>query len=133
MKKFKLLLFFLIVIFLGLVGYQNQGFFMAKSPLDINLFFQKYYVPSLPYVFYFGLFFLVGLLLAYISGFSKRLKDKKTIKELNNSLDSHLATLSNLKQELDTLKGPAANDETIVLEQPDTTQEEPAESEKTIN
>ena len=101
MKKFKLVLWIIILAFLGLFFYQNKDFFMSKHVLSLEVpFFQLYHFPELPNAVLFVAFLLLGLLIAYFFSLLERFKANKTIKNLSATVDSHLEMISSLKSEL---------------------------------
>jgi uncharacterized integral membrane protein len=117
MKKATLILWVIIFGFIALVIFQNQTFFMARNSLHLNLWVVNDYLsPELPNAVLVLVFFFSGLIIAYLFSFSARFKAKRTIKKLNASIASHLNELSELKREVDALKGV----ETPVDEQADT-------------
>jgi len=64
------------------------------------------------------LFFLTGVVIAYLFSLSARLKARRTIKKLNTTIASHNAEVAGLRRELDSLKGietPADTDDTQKL------------------
>ena len=123
MRKFKLLLLLVILVLVGLVGYQNQDFFLEKHIIKVNLI-EDYQTPEIHTGLYLIGFFLVGLLISYFSAASLTRKKKRTflqgqittthkksIKKLNVKINAHLETISELKNELGSLKygGAARN------------------------
>ncbi|UCD79386.1 MAG: LapA family protein [Desulfobacterales bacterium] len=106
MKKATLIIWVIIFGFIALVIFQNQTFFLSKQTLRINLgVFEEYHSPELPIAILVLIFFFVGLLIAYLFSFSARFKAKRTIKKLNATITSQNGELSELKRELNTLKG----------------------------
>ncbi len=113
MKKATLIIWLIIFGFIALVIFQNQAFFMTKHSLRLNLgVMAEYHTPELPIAVVFILFFLAGLVVAYLFNFSNRFRARRTAKKLQAALASHKDEASDLKRELDTLKGletPAAD------------------------
>ena len=106
MKKATLIVWVIIFGFIALVIFQNQKFFLARQSLYLNLgIFAPYNSPELPNALIFLLFFCAGLLIAYLFGLSARFKAKRNIKRLNATIAAHLAELSKLRSEINTLKG----------------------------
>ncbi len=103
MRKFKLLLLLVILVLVGLVGYQNQDFFLEKQIIKVNLI-EDYQTPEIHTGLYLIGFFLVGLLISYFSSLLIRFRAKKSIKKLNVKINAHLETISELKNELGSLK-----------------------------
>ena len=106
MKKATLIIWVIIFGFIALVIFQNQAFFLAKQSLRINLgIFEERHSPELPNAIVVLLFFFAGLLIAYLFSISARFKAKRTIKKLKATITSHNDELSDLKREINTLKG----------------------------
>ena len=115
MKKATLIIWVIIFGFIALVIFQNQAFFLAKQTLRINLgVFAEYHSPELPNAILALIFFFAGLLIAYLFSISARFKAKRTIKKLNATITAHNSELSDLKREIDKLKGiePPVEDQT---------------------
>jgi uncharacterized integral membrane protein len=106
MKKATLIIWVIIFGFIALVIFQNQTFFLAKQSLRINLgVFTEYHSPELPNAILSLIFFFAGLLIAYLFSFPARFKAKRTIKKLNATISDHNGELSELRREINTLKG----------------------------
>ena len=105
MKKATLIIWAIIFVFIALVIFQNQTFFMTKHSLRLNLgFINEYHTPELPIAVVFIFFFFSGLVIAYLFNFSTRFKARRTVKKLNATITSHQDEVAELKHELDTLK-----------------------------
>ena len=85
MKKFKLLLWLIVLGLIALVVYQNKGFLMQTQEVEVNLWIQHYNVELNIGVILLGLF-LAGLLISYFFSLAHRFKTRKTIKKLNEEL-----------------------------------------------
>ena len=108
MKKFKIALGVIIVGFFAIIFLSNKDYFMAKQGLEIDLLVgDPYHLKELPNAFYFLIFFLVGFLIAYFTSLFERFKSKKKIKTLNAAATDQLKEISELKKEVESLKGPA--------------------------
>lgn len=106
MKKATMIIWVIIFGFIALVIFQNQAFFLAKQTLRLNLgVFEEYHSPELPNAILSLIFFFAGLLIAYLFSFPARFKAKRTIKKLNATLSAHNGELSELRREINTLKG----------------------------
>jgi len=95
------------VIFIGLLAllvHQNQGFFLARQSLGLNLYFKNFTLPEAANIFLFLICFLAGLLFAVYFIFFDRFKLKKTNKTLNTTINTHLEKISSLEKELETFK-----------------------------
>jgi len=106
MKKATLIIWLIIFGFIALVIFQNKTFFLARQTLHLNLgFVEPYNSPELPNAIVFLVFFFAGLLIAYLFGLSARFKAKRNIKRLNVTIAAHISELSQLRSEINTLKG----------------------------
>jgi uncharacterized integral membrane protein len=113
MKKIKIGLWIILLLFIGLFFYQNKDFFMVKHSLDYGIpFFEIQHAPALPIAILFLFTFLLGLLGAYFYGLADRFKSKKTIKNLNAAATSQLEEISELRKEVESLRGGASLKET---------------------
>jgi uncharacterized integral membrane protein len=99
MKKIKLGFWLIIVVFLVLILYQNQDFFRATRSLSLNLIIAQYYTPEIPIAVLFLAAFLAGLLIAYMFGLLAQFRAKKTIKNLNTTINSQIEMITSLKQQ----------------------------------
>ncbi len=106
MKKFKIALGVIIVGFFAIIFLSNKDYFMAKQGLNIDLIVgEPYHLKELPNAFFFLLFFLIGFLIAYFTSLFERFKSKKKIKTLNVAATDQLKEISELKKEVESLKG----------------------------
>ena len=132
MKKATLIIWVIILGFIALVIFQNQTFFMAKNSFRLNLgIFEEYLSPELPNAILLLIFFFSGVIIAYLFSFSARFKAKRTIKKLNINMASHINELSELKSEINQLKGletPVDNQADTVKLDMNTTQKSTDES-----
>ncbi len=110
MKKVKIAFWIILIGFFATIVYQNQEFFLAKQSLVINLLFQTYYMPETQNAVLCAAFFLLGFLIAYISGLTERFRSSKTIKGLNATNNTHREQAALLKKEVDMLKGNPVNE-----------------------
>jgi uncharacterized integral membrane protein len=119
MKKATLILWVIIFGVMALLIFQNKDFFLETQSLQVNLGVTgPHRTPELPIAILVLLFFLTGLLIAYLFSLSARLKARRTIKKLNTTIASHNAEVAGLKREIDSLKGietPADTDDTQKL------------------
>ncbi|MBC2713092.1 MAG: hypothetical protein HGJ94_19510 [Desulfosarcina sp.] len=104
MKKVKIAFWIVVFGFVGLVIFQNKGFFMSESRLVLNLGFFYYETPFLANAIFFVAFFLVGILISYFFGLFKHFKDAKTIKALKARDTILVETVSSLEKQLSTQK-----------------------------
>jgi len=119
MKKATLIIWAIIFGVIALLIFQNQVFFLTNQSLRVNLgVIEAYHTPELPIAVTFLLFFLAGIIIAYLFNISARFKAKRTIKKLNATIASHDADMAGLKGEIDSLKGinPPAEGDTSASE-----------------
>ncbi|MFO7713074.1 hypothetical protein [Desulfosarcina sp.] len=100
MKKVKIAFWIVVFGFVGLVIFQNKGFFMSESRLMLNLGFFRYETPFLANAIVFVAFFMVGILISYFLSLFKHFKDAKTIKTLKAKEASLVETVSALENKL---------------------------------
>ena len=106
MKKGTLIIWAIIFGCIALVIFQNQTFFMAKQSFRINPgIFKEYHSPELPNAVTGLIFFFCGLFIAYLFSLSMRFKANRKIKKLNATIASHNNELTDLRREINTLKG----------------------------
>ena len=143
MKKLKYAFWLLLVVFIGLLVYQNLAFFSTKQSLHINLGFYEKSTPELTIGAIIAVFVGIGVLITLMFYFASRydnFRSKKTIKELKNQLEESVGTMSQLKQEVALIKGdapaavePAPADQGdapgITVETPETETEDATEDE----
>lgn len=99
MKKIKLLLWLIILGLLGTLIYQNSEYFMTSVSLnfDLKIASWSWTIPELQNIAYFGICFLLGLIMAGLKGFVVSFKLSKEIKTKE-------AALTSLKEQVNTLK-----------------------------
>ncbi len=136
MKKATLFIWAIIFGVIALLVFQNQDFFLKNQALRVNLgVVNEYLTPELPIAILVLLFFLTGIVIAYLFNISARFKARRTIKKLNTTLASHNAELAGLRREINTLKGietPEDTDATQKLSS-DSLAESPAEQTGTFS
>ncbi|WDP89190.1 MAG: hypothetical protein HUN04_05380 [Desulfobacter sp.] len=106
MKIIKVLFFLIILGTLGTIGYQNQEYFLTNMGLhiDITIFkktFLQYTARELPNWAYWGICFVLGLLIASIRGMVKAFRLGREIKAKNLRIDKLKGEINTLKTELD--------------------------------
>ena len=106
MKKATLIIWAIIFGVIALVIFQNQDFFLTNQSLRINLgVMEEYHTPELPLAILVLIFFLAGIIIAYLFNISARFKARRTIKKLNTTIASHNAEVAVMRREIDSLKG----------------------------
>ena len=140
MKKIKLFLGFIILVFAGLVIYQNREYFFAVQALSLNLGVATWHwtAPPIQNIAYNGIFLVMGLVVAGFYALSIKFRSNRTIKALNTTIESHLEKIAVLKKDLEKfrndpynrqgvselekvldLDGESEKDEVIVIEKED--------------
>jgi len=107
MKKVKLIIWLLVLGFMALVIYQNEGYFLsAEQSLRLNLgVVPEYHSPQLPIVVYYLIFFCYGLLVTYFFGLPDRFRNRKAIKRLTAADAQREKAMTELNTELARIKG----------------------------
>jgi hypothetical protein len=106
MKKTALIIWAIIFGLIALVIFQNQTFFLAKQSLRINFgIIDAYHSPELPIAVLLIIFFLAGIVLAYLFNFPVRFRARQTIKKLNARIVARNEEMLELKREIQSLKG----------------------------
>jgi hypothetical protein len=107
MKKAKWVIWLLVLGFMGLVIFQNEGYLLnTEQSLRINLgVFPEYHSPQLPVVSFHLAFFLYGLIVAYCFGLPERFRNRKAIKRLTTADARREKAMADLNTELSRIKG----------------------------
>ncbi len=107
MKKVKLIVWLLVLGFMALVIFQNEDyFFNAEQSLRLNLWvFPEYHSPQLPTVFFYLVFFVYGLIVAYCFGLPERFRNRKAIKRLTTADTQREKAMAELNTQLARIKG----------------------------
>ncbi len=126
MKKATLIIWVIIFGVIALFIFQNQSFFLTNQSLRVNLgIIKEYHTPELPIAILVLLFFLVGVLIAYLFSLSARFKARRMIKKLNTTNASLKSDVEGLRREINSLKGieePAEEQTSELQSDTDTTQ-----------
>lgn len=110
MKKLKIVLWVIIIGFIGIIFFSNKEYLLAKQVLQIDLLYSDpFYIMALPNAVFFLVFFLTGFLIAYFISLSARFKSKKTIKNLNAAATSQLEEIAVLKKEVESLQSGSSD------------------------
>ncbi|MBF0113358.1 MAG: hypothetical protein HQK64_08910 [Desulfamplus sp.] len=112
MKKIKITLGLLVVVFVALVIYQNREYFLAKQALIFILVPEKFQwtAPEVQNVAFFGGCLAIGILIAGYLGLVSKFRSMKSIKQLNKTIVSQVETIESLKAELENFKAPSNPD-----------------------
>jgi uncharacterized integral membrane protein len=106
MKKATLIIWAIIFGVIALLIFQNQGFFLTNQSLQVNLgVMEAYHTPEMPIAILVLLFFLSGILIAFLFSLSARFKARRIIKKLNTNIGSLNAEVADLRREINSLKG----------------------------
>ena len=106
MQKIKLLLWLIILGLLGTLIYQNLDYFMTTVSLkfDLKVASWNWTIPELQNIAYFGICFLLGLIMAGLKGFVVSFKLSKEIKTKDVAITSLKEQVNTLKTELEVFQ-----------------------------
>jgi uncharacterized integral membrane protein len=106
MKTIKYLLWLIILVLLGILIYQNLDYFMTTTVLrfDLKVASWNWSLPELQNIAFFGICFLLGLILAGIKGFIVKFQLKKEVKTKDASITSLKEQVNTLKTELEVFR-----------------------------
>jgi hypothetical protein len=106
MKIIKTLFWLIILALLGTLVYQNQSYFLASPLLNFDLKVPgwSWTLPPLQNIAYFGICFVLGLILAGIKGLVTVFGLKRQIKKGNATITGLQKEIESLKTELDVFK-----------------------------
>jgi len=106
MKKIKYLLWLIILGLFGVLIYQNLEYFMTTQALkfDLKVASWNWTIPEIQNIAYFGICFLLGLILAYGKGFMIKLRLNKLIKTKDAVITSLNKQISTLKTDLEVFQ-----------------------------
>ncbi len=113
MKKVKLVILILILVFFGIIGYQNMGFLLVKHQFGLNLWFASYQTPEIQNGILLLVFFVAGLLLAFISTLRSRWQSRRTIKALTSEVTDSSEKITALERDVAELRAVPQNVETV--------------------
>jgi predicted membrane protein len=106
MKKVKIGFWVILILFIGLVIFQNQNFFFnTKHHLNINLLFDKFHTPDWNLGVFFLICFIAGVFVSLFFAFLGKIKTNKLIKSLKQTINSKQEEIDTLKNELTAIKG----------------------------
>ena len=106
MKQTKMVIWAIIIVFIGLIIFQNQEFFLSKQILHLNIgIVDVYESPQVFVAIVFLVFFIFGVIIEYLFSLPERFRTNKMLKKLkaiNTSLENEL---NGLKRDVAGLKG----------------------------
>jgi uncharacterized membrane protein YciS (DUF1049 family) len=109
MKKLKYVFWLLLIAFFGVIIYQNWYYVTTVNDnLKLNLFVYNKPIPPLTNGAIIAICVGVGVLITmlfYLASRYEVYRAKKTIKALRNSMEESKKSVSELKQEVELLKG----------------------------
>ena len=119
MKKATLIIWVIIFGIIALVIFQNQAFFLTNQSLRINLgIIDEYNTPEIPIAILLLFFFFSGIVIAYLFNIAPRYKANRTNKKLNAAVAAHNNEVTELKRELNSLKGEEVTEQIQSAESP---------------
>ncbi len=104
MKTIKFAIFIVIFIIIGIFIWDNGAFLLAKNRISLNLLIKTYSTPELPTGIILLISFFTGLLVAYVIALFERFRLNAEIKGLKYTIDSNLEKMSELKNEVISLR-----------------------------
>ena len=125
MKTIKYLLWLIILGLLGTLIYQNIDYFMTTIALkfDLKVASWNWTIPELQNIAFFGICFLLGVILVGVNGFFVKFGLKKEIKTKDAAIASLKGQINTLKTELEVFQhDPYIKkelEEKTIIEQPE--------------
>ncbi|MBF0200290.1 MAG: hypothetical protein HQK66_03070 [Desulfamplus sp.] len=119
MKKFKVFMVLLVVVFVALVIYQNREYFFTKQALSLNLGVEtwNWTAQEVENVYYYAGCVVIGLLIAAYFALISKFRTGRKIKSLNSTITTQLKTIENLQNELDKFRSdPNLGNATVSLD-----------------
>ena len=105
MKKVKLILVLIILAVVVIFAFQNQVYFKETRQLSLDLIVAGPYVtPVINNATICAAFFMLGVVITYLLTLTGRIKQRKSIKVLNNNIGERQKEIITLKSELETQK-----------------------------
>jgi hypothetical protein len=106
MKTIKIILWLIILVFLGTLIYQNIDYFMETVILELDLKVDTWHweIPELPNIVYFGICFLLGIILMGIKIIAIKFRSNKEIKTKNARIESLEKQVNTIKTDLEVFQ-----------------------------
>ncbi|MBU1181040.1 MAG: LapA family protein [Proteobacteria bacterium] len=111
MNKIKSVLLIIVFTIIGLFVWDNGAFLLAKNSISLNLLIKTYSTPELPTGIILLISFFAGLLVAYVIALFERFRLNAEIKGLKYTIDSNLEKMSELKNEVVSLKNKFSSEQ----------------------
>ena len=104
MNTIKIILLIIVFLIIGLFVWDNGAFLLTKNSISLNLLIRKYSTPELPTGVILLISFFAGLLVSYVISLFERFRLNAEIKGLKYTIDSNLEKMSELKNEVTSLR-----------------------------
>lgn len=105
MKKLKLIIVLIILALVIIFVFQNQTYFKETHQLSLDLIILGPYItPDLNNAAICAIAFVLGVIVIYLLTLSGRIKQRKSIKTLNHTINDRQNEIVTLKTELETQK-----------------------------
>ena len=103
MKIFKIILFIIFLVLLAVFGIQNQGYFLADTPLyiDFKVASLNYKVMDLPNWGYWVLCLVLGLLITGVRGLITAFRLRRQVRTRDERIESMKGEINSLQTRLD--------------------------------
>ena len=111
MNKIKFVLLVIVFIIIGLFVWDNGAYLLAKNSISLNLLIKTYRTPELPTGVILLICFFAGLLVAYVFALFERFRLNAEIKGLKYTIDSNLEKMTELKNEVTSLKNKFSSEQ----------------------
>lgn len=111
MKKFKIVLWIIIIGLFVMMFFQNKAFFESKNSFTIDLFVVDAYTsPEIFNAVWVLVALVVGFLIAYFFSFLQKLKTNKLFKGMKSKIQEQEKIITRLRQEFGTHAGNFATE-----------------------
>jgi hypothetical protein len=133
MKKFKIVLWVILIALLVTIFFQNKLFLMGKQAFVLNLLLGgEMQSAPLPIFLWFLIALCFGFLVAYFSALIKNFKMGRMLKAMKAQSDTQAEMITQLKNELESHTGPARPPTEGVLNVEPVTENNPQAPEKIL-
>lgn len=111
MNIIKSVLLVIVFVIIGIFVWDNGAFLLTKNRISLNLLIKTYSTPELPTGVILLISFFAGLLVAYVISLFERFRLNAEIKGLKYTIDSNLEKMSELKNEVISLKNKFSSEQ----------------------